>query len=69
MKFAAKACNIFYHTLSMLLHYPGNLKVQICCKSGEKCSQNALIFTRIHLLQLAYLLITFLLIILVSGFY
>jgi len=38
MKFVIKTFNIFHYTLSMLLHYPGRSKVQICCKIGGKCN-------------------------------
>jgi len=32
MEFATQMFNIAHHTLPMLLHYLGNLKVPICCK-------------------------------------
>jgi len=46
MKFAR--VNVFHHASSMLLHYFGKLKVQICCKFGGKCIQDASISTYTH---------------------
>jgi len=50
IKFATKPFNISHITpsMSMLLHYLGKSKVQICCKSERNCKQNESIFTCTH---------------------
>jgi len=51
-------CNIAHNTLKYVAAVSRKRILEICCKYGEKCQQNALIFTCIHLMLLADLLIT-----------
>jgi len=56
------ACNIFHHTLIMLLHYLGKLKRFKFAANMEQTANNMHWFLHAHILMnLTYLLLTYLL--------